>query len=503
LTLSRVLLAKRGVVASEQPLASLAGLEILKKGGNAVDAAVATSFALAVTLHCANGLGGDFFGMVYVAKTGRVHCLNSGGWAPSGLTLDSLKSRGEEAVPLYGPFSVVVPGAVAGVWAMHKKLGEMEFKRLPSAALEYAREGFPASQSLCRSIAANLNSLSPSARRVFAPSGAAPTEGDMIRQTELARVIGEVARGGADAFYRGSAAEGIAAALSASGVEVKKSDFGSFKPEWVEPLSLDYRGTTVYEMPPNSMGATCLLMLKYLSRKDLGKTKSLSWERVNLTMKAAELAYQRRDQMLGDPRFGKIDLEGFMQTEGEDVAPTRAIVRPGDTTAFSVMDGEGNIVSAIQSLFHHFGSRVFVENCGIMLNNRASGFSASGPNMLEARKRPLHTLSSLLLAKGGAPKLAVGCSGGDFRPMQHTLFVTNLVDYSMTLEQAVDHPRFLRSGAGAMLVEGGYGDLGGLQYEIQRLPHPGGTGVCQATEVLSDSKKAVCDVRGDGLPAGF
>ncbi|HUI85698.1 MAG TPA: gamma-glutamyltransferase family protein [Nitrososphaerales archaeon] len=503
MALSRVVFAENGVVASEQPLASLAGLEVLKKGGNAVDAAVATSFALSVTFQCANGLGGDFFAMVYVAKTGRIHCLNSSGWAPSGLTLDFLKSKGETDIPLYGPLSVTIPGAVAGFWALHKKLGKLEFKSLPSAAAAYARKGFPASASLCRSITSNLPSFTSGAKRIFAPTGEPPMPGDIIRQAELARVIGEVARGGADAFYRGSAAEEIAQVLSDSGVDVKKSDLSAFKPEWVEPLRLEYRGTTVYEMPPNTMGAACLLMLNYLSQRDMSKTKPLSWERVNLTMKAAELAYRRRDEALGDPRFSEIDLGRFMRLDAEEAKPGGTEVKTGDTTAYSIVDSEGNVVSAIQSLFHHFGSRVFVDGCGIMLNNRASGFSTSGPNALEPRKRPLHTLSSMLLARGGEPKVAIGCSGGDFRPMQHTLFVTNLVDYSMTLEQAIDHARFLRSGKGSMLVEGGYGDLGGLQYEIQRLTHPGPTGVCQGAEVLAESKKAVCDVRGDGLPMGF
>ncbi len=501
--LSRVLYAEKGVVASEQPLSSLAGLEILRKGGNAVDAAVATSFALAVTLQSANGLGGDFFAMVYVAKTGRVHCLNSSGWAPSGLTIDLLKSKGIEEIPLYGPYSVTVPGAVAGLCAMHRKLGLMEFKNLPSAAIGYARNGFPASPGLCRSITASLASFTQGAKKVFSPSGDAPVPGEIIKQQDLARVIGEVARDGAEAFYKGKPAEEISRVLSEQGAVTKKGDFSGFKPEWVEPVLLDYRGTTVYEFPPNSMGATCLLMLKYLLQKDVGKTKPLSWERVNLTMKAAELAYRRRDEMLGDPRFCGVDMAEFMRIDSEETASNAVDVKPGDTTAFSVMDREGNIVSAIQSLFHHFGSRVFVDSCGIMLNNRGSGFSMAGPNALEPRKRPLHTLSTMLLAREGLPTIAIGCSGGDFRPMQHTLFVTNIVDYSMTLEQAIDHPRFLRSGRGSMLVEGGYGDLGGLPYEIQRLSHPGGTGVCQGTQKLARSKKAVCDVRGDGLPAGL
>jgi gamma-glutamyltranspeptidase/glutathione hydrolase len=500
--LGRLLLAENGVVASEQPLASQAGLEVLKKGGNAVDAAVATSLALAVTLPSMNGLGGDFFAMVYTAKDGRIRCLNGSGWAPSGLTLDFLKSKGDSAVPVYGPSSVTIPGLVGGLWELHRKLGGLDFKKLSSAALAYARKGFPASPSLCRATTANFDSLTLAAKEVFTPSHSPPLPGEIIRQSNLAEVISDVASGGAEAFYRGKAAEEISKVLTAGGVSVKKGDFG-LKAEWVNPLRLDYRGTTVCEMPPNSMGATCLLMLKYLSKRDLGATKPLSWERVNLTMRAAEIAYGRRDRMLGDPRFTDIDMEAFMLTGDDDAEEPAADMKTGDTTAYSVIDKEGNVVSAIQSLFHVFGSRVFVDKCGIMLNNRGSGFSSSGPNALEPRKRPLHTLSSLMLAKGDEVKFAIGCSGGDFRPMQHTLFVTNLVDYSMTLEQAIDHPRFLRSGLGSMLVEGGYGDLGGLRYDIQRLPHPGGTGVCQGAEILPSSKKAVCDVRGDGIPAGY
>ena len=505
MTLSRVLISEKAVVASEQPLASFAGFEVLKKGETPSMRRWprASRWLFAVTHPPTNGLGEDFFAMLYVAKTGRVHCLNSSGWAPSGSTLDLLRSKGEESIPLYGPLSVVVPGEVAGVHAMHRKFGTLSFAKLPSAAIGYARRGFPASAGVCRSLQRNIDFLPTTARKVFCPRGVPPEPGELLRQESLAGVIEEISREGPSAFYSGRPAQEILRILSEQGVEAKKSDFSGFKPEWVDPLQIEYGGTTVFEFPPNSMGATCLLMLEYLSARDLSRTKPLSWKRVNLTMQAAELAYGRKDLMLGDPRFSKIDMDEFMKLEGTMPSTTGGIVKDGDTTAFSVIDNEGNIVSAIQSLFHHFGSRVFVDKCGIMLSNRGAGFGMTGPNMLEPRKRPLHTLSSLLLARGDGPSQAIGCSGGDFRPMQHALFVTNLVDYSMTLEQAIDHPRFLRSGLQSMLVEGGYGDLSGLKYEIQRLPHPGGTGVCQGVEVLPQARKAVCDVRGDGLPAGF
>jgi gamma-glutamyltranspeptidase/glutathione hydrolase len=494
-------MAEHAVVASEQPLASLAGYDVLRRGGNAFDAAVATSFALAVTFHPAGGIGGDFFGMFYHAESGKIHCLNSSGWSPSGLSLGLLKEKAGGQVPLAGPLTCVIPGFIAGVYEMHRKLGSLEFRELVRASAEYAARGFPAGQGVCSSVAGAYKDLPPEALRIFAPNGKPTVPGDWIRQEALGRVITEVAEGGPDAFYSGWPAEKIAATLRSLGVPCGPRDFADFKPEWVNPLTLDYRGTTVYEVPPNSMGATSLLILKLLLEHDLSRTGPLSKERIELTMTAALTAYARRDEMLGDPRFGRIDLESFM-ADGKSPALPQSRIRSGDTTAFSIADSEGNIVSGIQSLFNRFGSRVFVPECGIVLNNRASGFSTAGPNKVEPRKRPLHTLSSLLLERDGRPYLAIGSSGGDYRSLQHALFVTNSVDYSMGAEQNVAHPRFLWGGGRTLLMESGYETPEG-GYEIQRLPMPGRTGVCQAVEILKRYRKGVCDVRGDGIPAGF
>ncbi|HEV2227113.1 MAG TPA: gamma-glutamyltransferase family protein [Nitrososphaerales archaeon] len=499
--LSRTIMAEHAVVASEQPLASLAGYDVLRKGGNAFDAAVATSFALAVTFHPAGGIGGDFFGMFYHAKTGKVLCLNASGWSPTGLTLDRVKEGAGGQVPLAGPLTCVIPGYVAGICEMHRKLGSLEFADLPGASVEYATRGFPAGVGVCSSVAGAYKDLSTEAKAIFAPNGKPTNPGDWIRQEALGRVIGDVAGGGPDAFYSGWPSEKIAAALTTLGVPCETSDFSDYKPEWVQPLNLDYRGTIVYEVPPNSMGATSLLILKLLLENDLSRTGPLSRERIELTMSAALEAYARRDEMLGDPRFGKIDIESFM-SGAKSAVPPQSRIRSGDTTAFSVADSEGNIVSGIQSLFNRFGSRVFVPECGIMLNNRASGFSTAGPNMVEPRKRPLHTLSSLILERDARPYLAIGASGGDYRSFQHALFVTNSVDYSMAAEQNVAHPRFLWGGDRTLLVEDGY-ELPQSGYEIQKLPMPGRTGVCQAVELSKGFLTGVCDVRGDGIPAGY
>ena len=500
--LSKVLVAGNAAIASEHPLASVAGYDVLKSGGNAFDAAVAVSFALSVVQHQIGGLGGDFFALSFESKTGRVHCLNSSGWAPSGLTADLVRSKGGGAMPELGPLSCVVPGQIAGVSAMHEKFGSLEFESLLGAAASYARDGFPAGDGICRSISSTLDGFSPEARRVFAPQGGPPAAGDWIRQENLAKVIEEIVEGGAEAFYGGWPCDRVRETLERLGVPAKPADFSDFKPEWADPLVLDYRGTRVYEMPPNSMGATTLLILKLLSATPLAGVGSLSKERVEATMGAAEVAYSRKDAMLGDPRFCKIELDRFLDTP----APAERYsgrVQGGDTTAFSVADQEGNLISAIQSLFRHFGSRVFVSDCGIMLNSRASGFRMSGPNIVEPRKRPLHTLSSLILERGDGSRTAIGTSGGDYRPLQHAQFVTDVADFGMSLEQAVAHPRFVWSEGRDLVVEEGYQATDSPRYDVQMVPGQGRTGVCQAVEVRGRVRKAVCDSRGDGIPAGF
>ena len=499
---SKTIIAEHAAVASEQPLASFAGYDVLREGGNAFDAAVTTSLTLAVTFPSAGGPGGDFFGMFFEAKTGKVHCLMASGWSPSGLTIDLVKSEAGGRIPVYGPLTCVIPGYMAGVWEMHRKLGSSEFRDLVSAPIKYAKNGFPAGEGICRSTAAAYGDLPYGAKKILAPNGRPPAPGDWIRQERLGKVISEVAEGGLAAFYSGWPAEKIRKTLEGLGVPTEEADFRDFAPEWVKPLKLDYRGTTVYEMPPNTMGATSLLILKLLSSSRLSEAGPLSRERIHTTMEAALTAYARRDEMLGDPRFGRIDIDKFMDAQpGSGVRQTT--VRKGDTTAFSIADSEGNLVSAIQSLFHHFGSRVFVPECGIFLNNRGAGFSLDGPNKVEPRKRPLHTLSSMLLEREGRPYLAIGTSGGDYRPLQHALFVTNAIDYAMPLEQVVEHPRFLWGGGKSLLVEEGYERKGQVGFDIQWLPMPGKTGVCQAVEISSRSCKAVCDSRGDGIPAGF
>ncbi len=498
MSFSKVAISDKWSVASEHPLGSIAGNEVLRKGGNAADAAVAAAFTIAVVQHPLGGLGGDFFALYYEAKTGRIHCINSSGWAPSCLSVEFLKSMGHDAVPLFGPAATVVPGFVKGVHSFHQRFGTKDFGSLLADAVRYAGEGVPVANGLSHTIELNFDHLPEAAKKVFGNGGGPLRAGETLRQPNLAKTIKDISLAGPDAFYKGWVADAICEELASQGVPFGKNDF-DFEPEWVEPLTIDYRGTSVYEVPPNSMGATTLLLLDSLGRHDLAKIKPDSADRIRLMVDTAREAYGRMDEELGDPRFVPFNFHEFLKGRGRSGSPHHR--KNADTTAFAVADAEGNIVGAIQSLFHHFGSRVFVDRCGILMNNRGSSFRFAGPNKVEPKKRPLHTLSVLMLKKD--EKIStVCCSGGTWRPQQHALFATNILDYGMRLEEAIDFPRAILDGRRALKVESGYSALEALDYDVELLPHPGRTGVAQAVEVEGRMKKGVCDVRGDGTPMG-
>ncbi len=498
---AEVFTGSKAVAATEHPLASQAACRAMRAGGNAFDAAAAASFVLAVTQPHLNGLGGDFFGLFYLAGEGKVRCLNSSGWAPSSMTVESVRASGHGAVPRFGPASVVVPGYVRGIYEMQTRFGALDFAACLDEATRLAGEGFALGKGLAGALATAGGALSEGAMRTFSAGGKVPKVGTVLRQERLAGTLREIALGGPDAFYLGSPGRSIRDALSSGGISVSEEDMASFAPEWSDPLMMHYGGADVFEVPPNSMGATTLMMLKLLGEAGVGASEPGSVERIKATVAAAKTAYAARDRSIGDPRFSPFNLGDFLG-EGKAAGHSRRI-EPADTTYFAVADEEGNLLSCIQSIFYHFGSRVFLDDCGFFLNNRASGFTMEGPNRVEPRKRPLHTLSSLILLKDGAPRFATGCSGGEYRPQQHALLVTNLVDHSMGLEQAIDYPRFLWDGQSSVSIERGYIGLERLDMDHSEIAYPGATGVAQGIEVTGGGLKGVCDMRGEGLPAGF
>ncbi len=493
-------LGTREVAATEHPLASLAALKAFEEGGNAFDAAAAASFALSVVQPQLSGLGGDFFALFYEASSGRYRCLNASGWSPSSFSVEDMRRRGHTQVPATGHASVVVPGYVAGVCEIQRKFGSLELARCVRGARGLAEDGFAVGQGLAGSLARFRESLSPAAQRTFLPGGAVPSVGNLLRQKRLARTLADISEDGAEGFYAGAASRAIREEMAEGGFETTEEDLTSFVPEWCEPLKMLYRGTEVFEIPPNSMGATSLLMLRLLEATDLPSLRPNSAQRVRATVEAAREAYAARDEVIGDPRFSAFDLERFLLS-GRSASVQRKLDK-ADTTYFAVGDSDGNLLSCIQSIFRNFGSMVFVEKGGFFLNNRGSAFRMQGPNKLEPRKRPIHTLSALMLAREGEPIVAVGASGGEYRPQQHALFATNIIDYGMELERAIDYPRFLWDGGDGIMAEEGYTGLDRLRMRCSTVAYPGPTGVAQGVQVLANSLKGVCDIRGEGLPLG-
>lgn len=483
--LSRVGIYNKFGVASEHPLASISGFKILERGGNAADAGFAVSFALSVLQHQLGGLGGDFLCFYLNQASDKIYCLNSTGWSFSNSSVRLIKEKGFETVPQFGVYSVVVPGIVKGIYELHSKFGKMNPRTLLGDAINFAYYGFPVTRRLANSISLNYENFSKEAKEIFGKEGRPLRVGEKLVQKELGNLLVEISKSGPSAFYEGRIADSIIKTINSKEQICNSDDFASFKPEWQEPLQTVYEDYIVYEMPANTMGPITIDMIKRLKElKD--DIKPNSTERVESFVRIATEAYDLGMRILGDPRFLKNQVSEELK---------------GSTTSFCIADDYGNLLVAIQSLYHHFGSRVFVPEAGIFLNNRGSSFKLNGPNQIEPRKRPLHTLSTCLLKNRGRI-IGFGTSGGEFRPQLHSLFITNIVKWKMSLEEAIDYPRFLLQG-NKIIIEKGYEKVINDQFAIEERQYPSETGVAAGIEISEQSKKFVCDVRGDGIPAGY
>jgi gamma-glutamyltranspeptidase/glutathione hydrolase len=490
-----------GVVASEVSLASSIGARILAEGGNAVDAAVAVSLALAVTIPHLGGVGGDFF-MLYRTPEGRVYFVNGSGVAPRRLTREEVLGRGFESIPERGPLSAVVPGMLAGLYEAWRRFGSAEWSRLVRPARALAARGFPMPETTARALAALEECLSrdPGSR-----------EG-LLRQ--LPRAAGAPARmPGLAALlegyeedpwypYRGEPAEALEEYMFSVGGVMGYDDLKSFRPDAGEPLVGEYRGVRVYEMPPNSQGAATLYILYGLERREPPQAP-FSRERAEALAEEARIAYRIRDAYIGDPRRLPVPPERLQSREFYEEERARATGAGGaagglgDTTFFAVADSEGGVVAGIQSLFYPFGSCVTEPRFQVTLNNRALGFTLREglPYTLAPGARPLHTLSAVILELGEGRVAALGASGGHLRPQQHALFITNIVDYGMGVGEAINAPRaVLNPETGSMMYEEGWEPGEGWR-RVERI------GVANAVEVRGMVKIGYTDRRGEGLPA--
>ncbi len=453
-----MVIARGGIVATSQVLASQAGASILAQGGTAVDAAIAANAVLGVVEPMMCGIGGDLFVMYRDAKTGQITGLNSSGPSARAMTIEALQAKGLKKMDSTGIHSATVPGCVRGWEAMHRRHGKLAWARLFETAIHLAADGFPMQEMVGRVWESDLVRQDPEGVRVFYPQGRAPAIGDLYRNPDLGHALRLIASGGADAFYRGEIAAAILKKSQRLGGLLAKEDLAAFEPEWVTPISTTYRGWRVHELPPNGQGLAALSMLNILENFDAASPYSAT--EFHRKIEAMKLAYADL-KFVSDPRQVKIPVSGmiskaYAKERAKLIKPHEAncAVAPGnppvssDTTYFSVVDREGNIASWIQSVSGLWASGVTVDGLGFHLHNRGGGFSfdKTAANVLAPGKRPFHTIIPAIMQKDNL-HIGFGIMSGANQPLAHAQFVSYLADHRMNLQEALEAPRFTKSKA--------------------------------------------------------
>ena len=456
-----------GVVASESVLASQVGARILEQGGNAIDAAVAANAMMGLVAPMNDGIGGDLFAIVYIAKTGKLYGLNASGWAPAALTADYLRAKGITRMPSRGINTVTVPGAVNGWSRLLTRFGRQSLAQVLAPSIDYAVNGFPVGEVVSvywRDSEGVLREDAPTAR-TYLPDGRVPKAGEVFRNPDLAWTYRQIASGGAAAFYKGAVAQKILATSKRHGGTMTAADLAEFDAEWVDPISTTYRGWTVYELPPNGQGIAALEMLNIMETFPLAAAGHNSTTALHLMIEAKKLAYADMQRYDADPRFAKVPVAAMRskayaaaRAKLIDTARAACTVDAGvpsstdnGTTYLSVVDREGNMISLIQSNYSTvgFGSGLVVEGAGFVLHNRGGGFTldAASPNVLAGRKRPLHTIIPAFMERDSV-RIAFGIMGGWNQAQAHAQFVSNIVDFGMNVQGALDVPRFSKETFG-------------------------------------------------------
>lgn len=450
-----------GVVASESVLASQAAARILEQGGNAIDAAVAANAMMGLVAPMNDGIGGDLFAIVYIAKTGKLHGLNASGWAPKALTADYLRAKGIDRMPQRGINTVTVPGAVNGWDKLLTRFGKRTFAQVLAPAIAYAEGGFPVGEvvSVYWKDSKDVLAADAPTAKTFLLDGRVPDAGEVVRNPELAWSYRQLAATGKSAFYTGTIARRILASSASHGGTMTAADLAEFDSEWVDPISTTYRGWTVYELPPNGQGIAALEMLNIMETFPFAAAGHNSVRALHLMIEAKKLAYADMQRYDADPRFATVPVaamrsKSYAAQRARLINPERAnctvgagtpTVTDNGTTYLSVVDKEGNMVSLIQSNYSTvgFGSGLAVAGAGFVLHNRGGGFTLDkdSPNVLAGRKRPLHTIIPAFMEKGDT-RIAFGIMGGWNQAQAHAQFVSNIVDFGMNVQGALDAPRF-------------------------------------------------------------
>jgi gamma-glutamyltranspeptidase/glutathione hydrolase len=530
-------IARHGMAATSQPLATQIAVDILKLGGSAVDAAIAANAALGLMEPTGSGIGGDLFAIVWDAESNKLYGLNASGRSPASLDLDVFAKAGLKKIPARGPLPVTVPGCVDGWFELHRRFGKIPMEQILSPAIAYAREGFPVSELIAYYWQRSAPILEKYAgfRETFMPGGRAPRKGEIFKNPALADTYEALAREGRDVFYKGRIAETIARFMKREGGYLTLDDLATHASEWVEPVSVSYRGYDVWELPPNGQGITVLQMLNILEGYDIGAMGFGSAGHLHAFIEAKKLAFEDRAALLADPAFTEIPVDALLSKEyGAErralISAERAAVRydagnpalnEGDTVYLTVADDAGNMVSLIQSNYRGIGSGLCPDGLGFCLHDRGELFDLEPgrPNSYAPRKRPFHTIIPGFVTKDDKPFMSFGVMGGAMQPQGHVQVIMNLVDFGMTLQEAGDAPRVNHEGSseptgermtdgGIVYVESGFSPE--ALRELQKMGHRisyavDGFGGYQAIfyDAENDVYYGASESRKDGQAAGY
>ena len=532
------ILAQNGMAATSQPLATQAALDILKKGGSAMDAAIAANAVLGLVEPASCGIGGDIFAIVWSAKEQKLYGFNGSGRAPKSLSIDYFMYNGMKYVPFYGPLPVSVPGCVDGWFQLHEKFGKIPMQDILKPAIDYGNNGFPVSEVIAYEMVSNYESVQdqPGFAETYMPKGRPPMKGEVFVNKDLAATYALIAKEGRDAFYKGSIAKTIDNYMKKHGGFLRYEDLASHTSNWVEPVSVNYRGYDVWELPPNGQGTAALQMLNILEGFDIAKMGFGSTEYLHVLTEAKKLAYEDRAKFYADPEFNKIPLETLLSDayaeqrrklinmdKAADTYPAGDMeIETGNTTYLTVADKEGNMVSLIQSIYSEFASGMVPDGLGFVLQNRGQMFNVQDKdhaNVLEPGKRPFHTIIPAFITKDGKPWVSFGLMGGAVQPQGHAQIVVNVVDFGMNLQEAGDAPRMRHTGSsqptGSQMTNGGTlnletGFAPETRRELRKKGHRIGFGVgmfggYQAIGVDLENRvySGASESRKDGQAAGY
>jgi gamma-glutamyltranspeptidase/glutathione hydrolase len=468
-------IAKNGMVATSHPLASQIGLQILKDGGNAIDAAIAANAALGLMEPTGNGIGGDLFVILWDAKTKKLYGLNASGPSPQNISIEYFTAKKLEKIPSYGPLPVSVPGAVDGWIKLHERFGKLPFEELFKPTIDYANNGFPLTETIAYYLELSSQRFKtyPNFKNVWMPNGIYLKKGDVFKNPKLANTLSDIATSKRSSFYEGDMAKIMSDFVISQGGFLSTNDLAQYHAEWVEPVSTNYRGYDVWELPPNGQGIAALQILNLLERYNINKMGLFSSEYIHHFVEAKKLAFADRAKYYADPDFNDIDIHYLISKEYADlrakhinplkssISDNAGSLKDGDTIYLTTADKEGNMVSLIQSNYRGMGSGMVPPGLGFMIQNRGELFSLDKDhaNSLVGGKRPFHTIIPAFITKDNKPFISFGVMGGATQPQAHAQIAINIIDFNLNLQEAGDAPRIVHTGSsqptGETMVNGG------------------------------------------------